>query len=75
MLRRKFVTNTAQIISDVYVAILLTPAQINQNRLSRHVTRRGGCVSCLRACLGARLEVFIDDDELMLNVLRCHLTY
>ena len=50
---------TTQIISDVcFITMLLTPAHIHQNRLNRDGTiffTRGGCASCLRACLGARL--------------------
>jgi len=30
---------------------------------------------CLIACTGLILASYDDDDELMLNVLRCHLTY
>ena len=52
---------TTQIISDVcFIADHVVYAQLksNHNRLNRDGTllfTRGGCVSCLRACLGARL--------------------
>jgi len=57
----KFVTNNSNIRCLFYIAILFTPAQIKQksfeskrNFFSFFLTL-GGCVSCLRACLGARL--------------------
>ena len=53
---------TTQIISDVcFITMLLTPAQIKpksfESRLNSFflLFTRGGCASCLRACLGARL--------------------
>ena len=50
---------TTQIISDVcFITMLLTSAQIKpksfESRRNFFFTR-GGCASCLRACLGARL--------------------
>ena len=53
---------TTQIISDVcFITMLLTPAQMKaksfesrRNFFSSFFTR-GGCVSCLRGCVGARL--------------------
>ena len=55
----KFVTNNSDYIRRLfYVAMLLTPAQINPKSFNRHGTSfftRGGCVSCLRACLAAML--------------------
>ena len=51
---------TTQIISDVCFMLpcgLITPAQIKPKSFESRrnfVFTRGGCVSCLRACLGAR---------------------
>ena len=52
---------TTQIISDVCFMLpcYLRQLKQNQDRLNRggtlFFTTRGGCVSCLRACMGARL--------------------
>ena len=60
----KFVTNSSDYIRHLfYVAMLLTPAQINPNSFESRrnclffffFLTRGWCVSCLRACLGASL--------------------
>ena len=50
---------TTQIMSDIcFITMLLTPAQIKpksfESRRNSFFTR-GGCASCLLACLGARL--------------------
>ena len=54
-----------QIISDVcFITMLLTPAQTKpksfesrRNSLFFSFLTRGGCVSCLRSCFGARLRL------------------